>query len=199
MSLELDLAEFYLGFYATATVDDLKKELQELEKNLEESEEKVKKTACKYKCELNGFSTHSFITDNDILVVDWMTLHEKCICQDCELMMDNDSPDNPILLTHMIRQNIDIVNKAIVCKENKFDKLSDEELNNTCDETYKYSRYLDKCQTNFHWSDEETPVGLLKEMQENEKEINALEFEQKFRAIKKKYEMKTTLVQPDSD
>ena len=170
-----------------------------MEKELEETKEEVKRKACKYRCELNGFSTHYYITNEDILVVDWMTLHEKCICQDCQIMMDNGSPDNPILLEHMTSLYIDMVNKTIVCKENKYDKLTDEELNNLLNERFKYTKYLSKCETNFLWSNEDTPSGLVNEIQENEERINALEFEQQFREIKKKYENKTPLVQPDTD
>ncbi len=199
MCLEFDLAEFYLEFYATATVDDLKKELQTVEKELQESEEKVKQFACKFNCDYNGFSTHSYITDEDILVVDFIIIHEKCICQDCELMMDYGSPEEPILITRMICEYKKILENAIYCKQKNYDKLLDEELDKVINDIYKYSRYLDKCETNFQWSDEDTPSGLVNEMHENEEEKKCFECEQKFRAIKKKYGNKTTLVQPDSD
>jgi hypothetical protein len=197
MSLESDLAEFYLEFYDTATIDDLKKEIKELEKELEESKQELNELACMYQCYPHGFAIDSRVTENDILVVDYVIIHEKMICQDCQNIMDNASPEHPILKTNMIREYMDLVNNALLCKEKKFHKLTDDELNKASNDAYKYFRYLDKCHMNFDLSNEDIPDGLQKEIADTEDEINALEFEHKFRAIKEKY--KTTLVQPDAD
>ena len=51
-------------------------------------------------------------------------------------------------------------------------------------ETIEYSRYLRRSETNFDFSGDPVPHGLLATMSETDEEIKGLEFELKSRALR---------------
>ena len=91
---------------------------------------------------------------------------------------------HPYLLLKMAEHAHECLEKAIFCKKEQYDLLTNEKLEELLKETFIYSRYLDKTQTDFLWSNEDSPEGLGSEMNTTEKEIEALEFEIKSRRLR---------------
>ena len=83
----------------------------------------------------------------------------------------------PRVIKAFIENLIDLVDVAIHTKEEKYDREPLQELQTILEDCYSYGRYMERCETNFIWRNDEVPSGLSESMSKNEADIRALEFE----------------------
>ncbi len=107
---------------------------------------------------------------------------------------------HPRLLYYLVDHTTKLLEKAIFCKEKNYESLSQADLENLIRNTYAFSRSLNRTQTDFMWSNDETPSGLVSEIENTQKELEALEFELKSRSLRGLMKLNvTSSVQPTID
>lgn len=180
MSVSLIVRHFYNKF-SRYSIEDLENQLEKQKQKYEEMEKKcVDEKHCEHRCR-QCISTF-FEEDGAVITAEF----SYDVCEACDKLNEEYSERldvDPLLATHVLTRCIENIEAGIVSKQKEYEKLTDEELAKAIDENYSYGRYLRRCETNFDWDGKPVPIGLLKQMDENEEEEKALEFEQRRRKV----------------
>jgi 5-methylcytosine-specific restriction endonuclease McrA len=192
MSLLFKLQSFFQDEYPSLSLEGLQQNLESTSRDKQSIEFRIQYSKCT--CAHDGALIHRDETpDGNLRIYFSPSTTPSCsYCQQCFAPFPSHwigagysemDHYHPRLLLNKVEYIIELLEKAIFCKQKQYDSLTNEELRELANETYAYRRYLEKAQTGFHWNDENTPSGLLDEINETEKDIEAIEFEFKARKL----------------
>lgn len=203
MSLTTNFTTIFTEVYPSHSLEELESLVHSLCRDMDYLKVRSKSSCCT--CELLDYPVSSSLgIDGEFKVAFTMPLQE--LCSYCQTKLEP-FPEHykgagicpldhwhPYLLTILAEEKKAFLETAIFCKKKKYEVLSDEELDTLMKETIEYSRYLRRSETNFEFSGDPVPRGLLNTMSETDEEIKGLEFELKSRALRL-----TSSVQSDTD
>lgn len=205
MSLTINFNYIYTQMYPTHSVEDMKDLLKDLHNDMNFLHLRCNSSSCR--CEMEHYPVTTVETKEGKYKVSFQIPHDQ-LCSHCQKSLEP-FPEHyrgagmsfidhwhPRLLLIAAGHQEELMKKAIFCKEKKYGDLSLDEIKKLTKDTWDYSRYLRRTETNFEWSDREVPSGLLNAMDDNEKELECLEFEVKSRELRNKL---TSSVQSDTD
>lgn len=175
MSLRYSIANFYEDF-PSAT-------LEQIESRLEKQKQKTATATwlpegCT--CDPNSYPSILTYIEDENLCAEFGDFDELCgACQDYYTRDDEDEREEKD--SRLLKEGIDYLentfHSAIVAKKKGYDTMTQEQLEAEADSLSSYERYLNRSQTNFLWSNDDTPSGLLDEISETEEELDAIQFE----------------------
>lgn len=205
MSLTINFNYIYTQMYPTHSVEDMEDLLKDLHNDMNYIRMRCNNSSCR--CEMEHYPVTTKQTKEGKFTVSFQISHHK-LCSHCQKSLEP-FPEHykgagmsvidhwhPRLLLIAAGHQEELMKKAIFCKQQKYAELSNEELQKLVKDTYDYSRYLERSETNFQWNDREVPSGLLDAISDIEKEMEALDFEVLSRELVNKL---TPSVQSDTD
>lgn len=186
--------EKFFTKYPAYSVEKLQAKLEKLSKQKEFNAERLQT----FECECNSLNKPMISKEfeDGTICIEHLIEDEISYCEACNACFaqynfeeEGFAPSSyktghPLFLQYSINYKQKLIQMLLFCKEKKYDALSNEEFNQTLNETYWYSRYLRRSERNFYWDDKDVPQGLLDTMDENEKEMEALQFERKSRILR---------------
>lgn len=180
--------------YPDYSVEKLQAKLEKLSKQKEFNDQRLKT----FDCKCNSFHTPIIVKKlkDGSISLEQLMQEEDEYCEACYTCFAEYSSEeegfmpcsykngHPLFVQYTIEYKQKLIQTLLFCKEKNYSALSNEEFTQTENETYDYSRYLRRSETNFHWSGDDTPQGLLDTIDENEKEMKALQYERKSRILR---------------
>ena len=182
MSLTVNFKHFYTS-YPELSIEELEDSLQQIKEDLTLLNKRSERFDCECKAFVVPIDTSEHADGR--FKVELSKYHANQLCDSCSGSLDSligaGKPDaqhlHPRLYTFIQNHHIDLLEFAIDVKKRKFVELTNEELYQKIEDSYKHSRYLRRAESNF----DSIPEGLGNQVYDNEKEMDALEFERQAR------------------
>jgi hypothetical protein len=173
MSLRYSIANLYKDF-PSVPIEDLQGRLEKQKENAE------KATWLPKGCSCDVYPSILTYIEDGIICAEFGDFEELCgACQDYFTHDDEDEREEQD--SRLLKEGIDYLentfHSAIVAKKKGYDTMTQEQLEAEADSVSQYEGYLNRSQTNFLWSNQDTPSGLLNEIDETEEELDAIQFE----------------------